>query len=333
MPFSLFKRSKPSQASQAPLAVRTDLGFWETLQQLGNSWRFARQKKIYRPKEPPWPPANWISIARLHERLQNSPALRQRQQHLLTSYPALEGLLQPDWQAYWEALAMLDTLDWLYERQPAFWARHGLSEAPLRVLDVGCKNAYYLAGQLAFAEKVAKDWSRRGIDWTGVELDGYRRYANGFSRADYGRQMARYCEGFYASRPTSTEVTAHYHLGCATEMSEKADLILCCLPFVFADTALAWGLPAQTFQPITLLKHLLGLLAPGGMLVTTHLGAEEASVYGDWLQHLARETPAAFNKSAPLRYTLHPVAALPETFITYSQERKGWLCRNTQAAG
>ncbi len=153
---------------------------------------------------------------------------------------------ESDWR---ESLYVLDLLD-----------RHlptGLP--PGRCLDVGSKNGTYLPG---LATGVPRGWDA-------VELDAHRRYVFGATRRAYGERMAA---GLPDCRYLAEDVR---------NLSGRYAAITWFLPFLSPETHGGWGLPEQLYAPQALFRHVLSLLAPGGVLFVVNQGQAEAEVQED----------------------------------------------------
>jgi SAM-dependent methyltransferase len=155
----------------------------------------------------------------------------------------------------------------------------------LHALDVGCKNFHYAPGLYQF---LCHWQGPRQVELTGIELDGYGIYADGFSRADYGHAWAQQAD------PT------HVHFRVADVLALKGssfELITCFYPFMTAAALLNWGLPLRCFQPQALLAHCWELLTPGGRLILFHQTAQEANIAQQYLgtETLCRALPLDLN--------------------------------------
>ncbi len=155
-----------------------------------------------------------------------------------------------------ENYVYLDVLHRLREQSSRWPAVQG------RVLDVGCKSFYYAAA-LAAAFKPAQ--------LMGLELEGHRRYRDGHRRSDYA--------AFYSGQISGTR----YHVGDVCDWRDKADLVSCWYPFVFAEVALAWGLPLSAFAPQRFFPALASAIAPGGLLLVVNQGLAEWQQTAHWL--------------------------------------------------
>ena len=172
-----------------------------------------------------------------------------------------------------ENYVYLDVLHRLRQQSPCWPAVQG------RVLDVGCKNFYYAAA-LAAAFKPAQ--------LTGLELEGHRRYRDGHRRSDYA--------AFYTGQLGS----ARYCVGDVCDWREQADLVSCWYPFVFAEVALAWGLPLSAFAPQRFFPALVGAMAPGGLLLVVNQGLAEWQQTAHWLGAQRLHCVARVAVAAPL---------------------------------
>jgi hypothetical protein len=165
-----------------------------------------------------------------------------------------------------ESLSLLDLLDqWV---APHWHTFNVPTDTPRQYLDIGSKNWPYLPGQHAFLNTLHPTTPLWHL--TGVELDGYRRYQDGFRRCDYAHALAQ---------PFAHNTT--YQVADIRDItpplgSEGWAGVMWLLPFVWRDPHLAWGLPSHLFAPQALLAHVVAQLAPGGWLLTVHLTAEEA---------------------------------------------------------
>lgn len=266
-----------------------------------NQWRFRSQSWASTLEEPlpAWPPPDWIKTLNWQQR-DDANSLRQRLTRLENVYP-LEGWNALPRQVWLESATVLDTLNQALERDALLEQALSEKQQPMRCLDVGSKNWYYAFGLQAFAQRFSQQAS-----WLGVELDGGRRYINGYSRAAYGRLLASQLQH------------GDYRWQSIMEVRDTKgfDLITCFFPFVFEDTLLAWGLPLSEHQPQRILEKMLSLLAPGGVLVTVHLGKDEASQYAEWLEGLAYADPLLDSKA---------LGAVAPSFIADSEARM--VCR------
>lgn len=204
-----------------------------------NAWRWTADRRRHRPRAYCEIPAGVLSGLKLPVSRRLS-VLRARYgvafEQSLSADNALENYLY------------LDVLHRLRETGGPWPRREG------RLLDVGCKNFYYVqALAAAFAPATL----------TGLELEGHRRYRDGHARSDYA--------AFYTAQVKG----ARFCVGDLCTWREKADLVSCWYPFVFAETALAWGLPLSAFQPARFFTALADSVAPGGLLLVVNQGLAE----------------------------------------------------------
>lgn len=208
------------------------------------------------------------------EALQRLQTLQQR--YRLSDWPRLCVAME-----YRENLTLLDLLD-RHVPPPAAGARG---------LDVGCRNFSYLPALSAFS----------GGRWDGSELDAHARYWNGLTRRAYGEWMARQRAG------------CRYLPGSVLHWRDRYDLIVWLLPFVVEEPLQWWGLPQRFFQPLVLLRHVHGLLQPGGTLLIVNQGEAEADVQQALLDHAGLQATALGELQSP--------------FSPFRHRRFGWLLR------
>ncbi len=168
---------------------------------------------------------------------------------------------------------------------------------PLRWLDAGAKNWAYVEAIAAVCRRQAMPY-----ELVGVELDGYRVYRDFHSRRDYA-------ETFIRNLPE-----AQYVVGDVMTCKGPCDVISSFLPFVFRGPALAWGLPADYFRPLDYLRHLVSILAPGGLLLILNQGAEESR---EQERLLARVPGIAYES----------LGEMPPSFLEYRYPRYAWRIR------
>ncbi|MEN9797382.1 MAG: hypothetical protein RL653_1078 [Pseudomonadota bacterium] len=172
---------------------------------------------------------------------------RARLSELASRFPRLARWDHACSLAEWrESLYALDLLDAVLPAVP----RQG------RCLDVGAKNGCMLAG-LATAVP---------LGWDAVELDAHRRYAWGTTRRAYGERLAAAFEG------------CRFIAGDVRGLTGPYALVTWFLPFLSPAPVRAWGLPDEVLAPEALLRHVAGLLAPGGQLLVVNQGEGEAEL-------------------------------------------------------
>jgi len=151
-----------------------------------------------------------------------------------------------------ENYVYLDLLDRLRAAAGSHWPEPGG-----RWLDVGSKHFWYapvLRAVLAPARL------------TGIEIEGYRIYADGHSRHDYA-------QSYIAALPET-----RYRVMDAMDWREPVDGISLFYPLLLPGTVLAWGLPVSVLRPRALFAHLARCLRPGGHLLMVNQGE------GEWQQ-------------------------------------------------
>ena len=142
-------------------------------------------------------------------------------------------------------------------------------QAPLRVADVGARNFCFAPVIENFFRTLAKSHppaENIPIAIHGIEVDGYRRFKNGHTRADYG---------FYFAQKVQRGT---FHVMDFLNFQKKLDCIFLLNPFVYRESVLHWGLPKTFLQPQKILAHCFDLLGPQGLLVLSSPTQEEWSL-------------------------------------------------------
>ncbi len=166
---------------------------------------------------------------------------------------------------YRESLYVLE----LMER---FFPAHRLCD-PVRALDVGSKNFTYVRGLHHFFRH-AGETAPRQVELTGIEVDPYQVYTDLHSRHDYALYHTRGLDG------------CRYLAGDVMGRQGRYDAITWFLPFVTEYALRKWGLPGSLFRPEPLLRHIFGLLAPGGVLILSNREEEEREIQAQLLRNL-----------------------------------------------
>jgi hypothetical protein len=164
---------------------------------------------------------------------------------------------------YRESLYVLE----LMER---FFPAHRLGD-PVRALDVGAKNFAYARGLHHFF-RYAGEAAPRRVELTGIEVDPYQVYTDLHSRHDYALYHVRDLDG------------CRYLSGDAMEHRDRYGVITWFLPFVTEYALRKWGLPDALFKPDLLLRHVYGLLTPGGVLILSNREEEERDIQAQLLR-------------------------------------------------
>jgi hypothetical protein len=130
---------------------------------------------------------------------------------------------------------------------------------PLEILEPGCQDFSRLPALRAFFRK-------QGIRprFTGLELDPFPLLHDFHSRWDKA--------SYYVGLEKSAD---RYLAADFFGWHEAADLICCFYPFVSANPALAWGLPAHFGKPGPWVDGFLRNLRPDGLLLVVHQGEWE----------------------------------------------------------
>jgi len=219
---------------------------------LANRWLFSQRRRAFRPKASLVIPAEPLedlypegSVAALEaERLGHAYGL---------DWPDERANLQENLHV----VGLLETA----------LARHaGEFPTDLAVLDVGAKDWHYLPGLRRFLTRVGAA-EARSLHLTGIELDPYFRYDDGYTRYDYAQAYMRECP---ECRYLTGDVRAH---------EGTYDLVLVLFPFWREREVLDWGLPSAYFDIDGLLTHARRLLKPGGWLLVSAFRSE-----GPWAE-------------------------------------------------
>jgi hypothetical protein len=152
--------------------------------------------------------------------------------------------------------------------------------------DVGSSNFWYARALHAFFAPDAL---------TGVEMEGYRIYSNGYSRWDYA-------QGYVADLPRTSFKVIDY-----THYADRAETIITWFPFVSATPVLAWRMPLCALSPHALFRRVADNLRPAGLFVMINQGREEASIAFD----LCRRVDLVFEGSCEVQPTVRPRRILP----------------------
>jgi hypothetical protein len=173
----------------------------------------------------------------------------------------------PEWR---ESLYVLDVL--------ATHLPPGLPEG--RGLDVGAKNGCTLPGLV----------TATGRPFDAVELDAHRRYLWGSTRRVYGEALARRFEG------------SRFIGGSVADQPGPWAVVTWFLPFLTPEPLAAWGLPSRFLAPEALLRHVLGSVVPGGVVLIVNQGEEEAALQ----QRLLEQVGARFTSLGRIDCALSP---------------------------
>ncbi len=129
-------------------------------------------------------------------------------------------------------------------------------------LDAGCGDWFYVQPLYELLRYYGTTRPRT-VELDGVELDAYALYEGFHSRYDLALTYAAGCEN------------ARYHPIDIRRYTRSADLAFMLFPFLFPDDLRRWGLPKRFLRPTDYLRHVWGLVRPGGWLVIANLGDAE----------------------------------------------------------
>lgn len=132
----------------------------------------------------------------------------------------------------------------------------------LVALDAGCGDWFYVQALYKLLGRSNGKFPRQ-VELDGVELDAYRLYAGFHSRRDWAEAFAAGLEG------------ARYIPGDIRQYRRPVDIAFLLFPFLFEGELQRWGLPRRFLRPAELLRHVYGLLRPGGILLIANVGAAE----------------------------------------------------------
>ncbi len=165
-----------------------------------------------------------------------------------------------------------------------------------RILDIGCKNWFYVKGEYEFFKSFCSD-----ITLDGVEIDAHRLYINFYSRFEVAK--------FYIKGLKNT----NYIAGNLLDIKEKYDYIIWILPFVSINPHKFWGLPLKFFEPEKLLLHAFSLLKDNGQMLIINQGEKEAEIQ----QELFKKLNIIFEE----------LGLVPNEFVEYNNPRYAFLVR------
>lgn len=192
--------------------------------------------------------------------------LQQLEQALLKQYPLLQQLKSScSLQRYFENLSLLDELNQL---RPATTFQE---TSALNVLEIGVKNWSTLPALAAFVEAHT---AKHSWQITGLEVDCWRLYPNGYSRWGYLQTYLKQVQSWLTpNQQTITAIEADF---LSWIPPQRFDWIVCVLPFVFEEPHRAWGLPKRLFNPQQFFKQLFeNCLTKDGQVILINQGQAE----------------------------------------------------------
>jgi SAM-dependent methyltransferase len=203
------------------------------------------------------------------------------QKHLLERFPHFDDLPSAWAWVKLESLYQLDQIATLLQTHPIPQGE------TCHWVDVGSKNGTTLGACVAVAAQLGEK-----VQITGLELDTFRYYLDGYTRGDYGRGLVK----SFAETPalnalgTLDFVEADVNNYAQTHPA-TADVVSCFLPFVLAKEHTAWGLPKQDFNPHAFFKSVWSLLKPNGVLLISNLSEDEVHAQRQCLDALEADSP------------------------------------------
>ncbi|HEY9855353.1 MAG TPA: hypothetical protein V6D05_06410 [Stenomitos sp.] len=219
---------------------------------LANRWLYVQRRQAFRPKGSLVIPSESLEGLYPEGTLAEQEAERLRQAY---------GLDWPD-----ERINMQENLHVVGLLERALAEHSAELPAELSVLDVGAKDWHYLPGLQRFLGRVGAT-EVRSLQLTGIELDPYYRYDDGYTRYDYAQAYMRECPA------------CRYLVGDVRTHEGTYDLALVLFPFWREREVLDWGLPGGYFDIDGLLRHVRGLVKPGSLLVVSAFRSE-----GPWAE-------------------------------------------------
>lgn len=168
-------------------------------------------------------------------------------------------------ETYDEVLGILDLLDRAPKSQVPKGPGRPEEAAPLRILDVGSKNWQYLGALAAWADRRFG----RPVEFTGAEIDAYRMYADGRTRAACARFFMRACEQVLPRQ------SYRFVADDVRSVRGPFDEVTWFLPFLHESTHRAWGLPMRIYAPEALFRHVAGQMRSGAGLLLLNQGEWE----------------------------------------------------------
>ena len=128
----------------------------------------------------------------------------------------------------------------------------------LSVLDIGCKNWFYVKAEHVFFKKYSDN-----LLLDGIEIDANRLYSNFYSRYEVAKYYMKGVE------------RANYIKGDFLNLNNRYDIMIWQLPFVFEYPHKMWGLPKKYFKPEDMLIHAFEMLNTGGKILIVNQGIDE----------------------------------------------------------
>jgi hypothetical protein len=125
------------------------------------------------------------------------------------------------------------------------------------LVDVGSQHFYYASVLHAFFQPQTL---------SGIELEGYRIYQDGYSRFDYAMAYIR-------GLPNT-----QYRVMDFCNFNEEVDGITCFYPFFEPKALVRWRLPLKVFRPELLVQTMARVLRINGFVFMVNRGETEAKI-------------------------------------------------------
>jgi len=147
------------------------------------------------------------------------------------------------------------------------------------LVDVGSQNFYYAPVLHAFFQPQSL---------TGIEVEGYRIYQDGYSRFDYA---TAYIRGL-----SNTQ----YRVMDFCEFDEPVDGITCFYPFLEPKALVRWRLPLKVFRPELMAYTMARVLRPKGFVFMVNRGEAEGAIAKDLMANTNLRLVGQWTCSDPL---------------------------------
>jgi len=258
-----------------------------------NELAFAVRSRLRRQRGPATLPQE--SKPRVWPWLQHDPAAQRLVRELEQLYDLQALRARSTLLVYAENLALLERLEALASSLPPTLA----GTSTLQAVDVGAGAFQYATGLHRWLQRLARS-QPAGITplpevrLRGIELDGYRLYRDGHSRADHAVSHAA-----LAGAGVQYEVADFRRLAVPPQ-----DVVTLLYPFLSTYPVLQWGAPLSQLRPGGLLERAVAALRPGGWLVV----ANQTEAEWERLAKLLADTPVALQRRLEFATPLVPYA-------------------------
>jgi SAM-dependent methyltransferase len=227
-------------------------------------------------------PEQWLmNLDALSYTEPSNPDLTLRQTQLLEAYPHFKDLPASWAWVKLESLYQLDQIARLLEIHPIPQAK------TCHWVDVGSKNGATLGACVAVAAQLGEK-----AQVTGLEMDPFRYYLDGYTRGDYARGLVQAFAETPALKALGTLDFVESDVNdYAQTPPASADVVSCFLPFVLEKEHTAWGLPKQAFDPQAFFRGVWDLLKSNGFLLISNLSDAEVHAQRQILDALEAQLP------------------------------------------